>query len=716
LSMMAYVCSYYNEDFMNLSEKVWQHLATMYPGKNEEQLKLRWQNVLKVPLNKTPWTKKEDDMLEDLVNTKGAAHWREIALELHSQSGSVMFRQSKQCRERWTNHLDPSLKKGAWTNKEDVILLKEFLTKGKKWSEIAKLLPGRTENSVKNRWVSLMKKYKTEMTLEAAKMSEELKDEDMLNAQITRTLIDIKERDLSAASSEQIETETIFTVDRLKSAESGETERLLNSNLKHQEYGKNNKFLAEKIQDTFIKQLRESSGEPFIPKPTNSGAQDSFKELIEWQKSQDSQQDQQMKSQLPVFQQNIPLQTQTQQQQPSQSFQQQQFPQQQQQNQFFSGGQNMPMYSDKQQFMPNNGMMDQSQNMFMQGQIQNQNQTTIQIQNPMQNSNQVQMPNNNQVPMQNQMQIPMQNSMQNSMQNQTMNQPFQNPNQQYQGQNQQFQSNQQFQPNQLFQQNSQSQNQNMQNANGYQMPQMTSYPIQYNNMQPQNYPYNQNNVPFNQQGNFMNNNAPWSMQTYNPNFNMNQPQFQQPYQNQQFPIQQPQMFQQSQPFQQNLQFQQPQPMFQQQNQFPQPQQGIFQGQSQQFMGQNQPFQGQNQQFQGQNQPLFQNQYQSQTQSQPQPFSQGNNMQSMQGQQTSLQNGTNPGNSNPNYCMAMVDINKNEIFFMNQMNQNNGDKNPGMVNNQNIQQPNSMIGGGGYGTQDNFFQKPEDKKYGGIFDS
>lgn len=138
-------------------------------------------------------------MLEELVSQKGANHWREIALELHSKSGSSQFRQSKQCRERWTNHLDPSLKKGSWLNKEDVILLKEFLVKGKKWSEIAKKLPGRTENSVKNRWVSLLKKYKSEMTLEAIRMSEEFKEEDSWNIQIIKSLIEAKERDLSMA-------------------------------------------------------------------------------------------------------------------------------------------------------------------------------------------------------------------------------------------------------------------------------------------------------------------------------------------------------------------------------------------------------------------------------------------------------------------------------------------------------------------------------------
>jgi len=36
---------------------------------------------------------------------------------------SEIIRHGKQCRERWNNHLDPSLKKSEWSTEEDVILL-----------------------------------------------------------------------------------------------------------------------------------------------------------------------------------------------------------------------------------------------------------------------------------------------------------------------------------------------------------------------------------------------------------------------------------------------------------------------------------------------------------------------------------------------------------------------------------------------------------------
>lgn len=83
-----------------------------------------------------PWTKEEDDKLREMVAKYGPKRWSIIAQHIPGRIG-------KQCRERWLNHLDPHVKKSAWEPEEDATLLEAQQRMGNKWSQIARLLPGR---------------------------------------------------------------------------------------------------------------------------------------------------------------------------------------------------------------------------------------------------------------------------------------------------------------------------------------------------------------------------------------------------------------------------------------------------------------------------------------------------------------------------------------------------------------------------------------------
>jgi len=99
-----------------------------------------------------PWSADEDEHLKQLVGEHGIKSWAAIATRLRDRNG-------KQCRERWRNHLRPQLFKGEWTPEEDQEIWDRVQEMGTKWAQISEqYMPSRTDNDIKNRWNSIIRK------------------------------------------------------------------------------------------------------------------------------------------------------------------------------------------------------------------------------------------------------------------------------------------------------------------------------------------------------------------------------------------------------------------------------------------------------------------------------------------------------------------------------------------------------------------------------
>ncbi|CAD8082551.1 unnamed protein product [Paramecium primaurelia] len=141
----------------------WREISKIILGRNAHQCRLKWEQRYRIPLSQIPWTEQEDQLLfsvhQEFQKSGRENKWSQIAKEIFKQSSNKVFRQPKQCRERWINRLDPNISNVPWDKQQEIDLLKMILIRGKKWSELS-ILYGRTrtENTLKNKYNSLIKR------------------------------------------------------------------------------------------------------------------------------------------------------------------------------------------------------------------------------------------------------------------------------------------------------------------------------------------------------------------------------------------------------------------------------------------------------------------------------------------------------------------------------------------------------------------------------
>ncbi|KAL8150258.1 hypothetical protein V2J09_020066 [Rumex salicifolius] len=106
------------------------------------------------------WTPEEDAKILAYVASHGTGNWTLVPKK------AGLNRCGKSCRLRWTNYLRPDLNHEDFSPQEEELIVELHKAIGSRWSLIAKRLPGRTDNDVKNYWNTKLKKKLMKMEID----------------------------------------------------------------------------------------------------------------------------------------------------------------------------------------------------------------------------------------------------------------------------------------------------------------------------------------------------------------------------------------------------------------------------------------------------------------------------------------------------------------------------------------------------------------------
>jgi hypothetical protein len=139
----------------------WSLIASHIPNRTPMQCSTRWLGALNPNIHKGRWTENEDAVLRysvleyaNVTDAEGKLQpipWNKIAERIPNRTGI-------QCQARWTEALDPYVRKGKWGAEEDALLRMGVNDFGRCWIRIAETIPGRTQRQCRTRWMQI--KYK----------------------------------------------------------------------------------------------------------------------------------------------------------------------------------------------------------------------------------------------------------------------------------------------------------------------------------------------------------------------------------------------------------------------------------------------------------------------------------------------------------------------------------------------------------------------------
>ena len=131
----------------NFCDQDWQTVANLVPGRSSFQCQKRWLFIQNIEGKKSAWTARETEILKNIAeevsaqsmsnNCNQPKEWTRIAEEFNKAVGPGSQRKPRQCRERWINVIDPSVRRDKWTAQEEYQILKLWKELGSKWHEIS---------------------------------------------------------------------------------------------------------------------------------------------------------------------------------------------------------------------------------------------------------------------------------------------------------------------------------------------------------------------------------------------------------------------------------------------------------------------------------------------------------------------------------------------------------------------------------------------------
>ena len=210
-------------------------------------------------LKKGQWSIKEDELLEQWIKENGPRKWNQCGRFIQGRSG-------KQCREHWNNCLNPELIKGEWTSEEDFLIMYFYEECNGSWKKIIPLFNGRTENSIKNRFYSQLRKIATkDLSIEERKECAKIKLE-QLKKFLNEAICDAKKELLSHMKMNEEELKDYVNKMKVKiqkkNLEENENSEVLSTNLGELENIKNNNSLENNVNEiNFLGKKRTESEE-----------------------------------------------------------------------------------------------------------------------------------------------------------------------------------------------------------------------------------------------------------------------------------------------------------------------------------------------------------------------------------------------------------------------------------------------------------------------